>query len=475
MTQIRNTVRRMTHAAWLACAYAVVLCFSLTVAPSAEAQVLYGTLTGTVSDASNAAVPNAPVTALNQGTGATRTTTANGQGEYTIPDLQPGIYSVIVDPVGGFSKFTQKNVVISVNQDSRVPVVLQLSSVSSEVTVDTSAPMLQTEDAQVNHNITQSQLAELPITSSQGRNFQALYTLIPGTANVVEQNSTASNPSRAMSVNVNGVESMGNTTRIDGAINTYGWLPYLIAYVPPADAIQTVNIATNSFNAEQGVAGGSSINVIIKSGTSQFHGSVFEYNQLFNTNARGYTQTAASFPRIPKNIFNQFGFSIGGPIYIPKILTGKDKLFFFQDFQRTTRRQLITGQQTVPTTAMIGGDFSAVASGLPATAKTILYDPQPGGVGPYLPVGSRPTFLSEYGCNCIPLSRQSTAAQKMLALLKPITDTVGNPTAAQLGKQLANDYNGSGNLSYNSNISDSKVTYNPNDRTSIFGRYSVNP
>jgi len=468
MTQMRNTICRTVHPARLASAYAIILCLTLIVGSNARAQVLYGTLTGTVSDASNAAVPNATVIALNQGTGATRTTTTNANGEYTIPDLQPGTYSVIVDPVAGFSKFTQKNAVVSVNQETRVPVSLQLSSVSSEVTVDTSAPMLQTEDAEVNHNITQSQLAELPITSSQGRNFQALYTLIPGTANVVEQNSTASNPSRAMSVNVNGVEDMGNTTRIDGAINTYGWLPYLIAYVPPADAIQTVNIATNSFNAEQGVAGGSSINVIIKSGTNQFHGSLFEYNQIFNTNARPYTSAPPPAQK-PKNIFNQFGFSIGGPVYIPKILTGKDKLFFFQDFQRTTRRQLITGLQTVPTSPMLAGDFSSVSS------ITTLYDPQPGGVGPYRPIGSRPTFLSEYGCNCIPASRQFPGSKTMLALLKPISDTVPTPTAAQLSAFLANDYNGSGTLSYNSNISDSKVTYNPTDATSIFGRYSINP
>ena len=270
------------------------------------------------------------------------------------------------------------------------------------------------------------------------------------------------------------LEDMSNTTRIDGAINTYGWLPYLIAYVPPADAIQTVNLATNSFNAEQGVAGGASINVIIKSGTNQFHGSLWEYNQLFNTNARTYTQTAASFPRVPKNIFNQFGFSIGGPVYIPKILTGKKKLFFFQDFQRTTRRQLITGTATVPTTAMLGGDFSAVASGLPAASNAILYDPQPGGVGPYLPAGSRPTFMSEYDCNCIPASRQaqSPAGKTMLGLLQPISATITNPNYANV---LANDFNGAGTLAYNSNISDSKVTYNPSDTTSIFGRYSINP
>ena len=112
--------------------------------------------------------------------------------------------------------------------------------------------MLQTETAEVNHEISQSEISELPITSTQGRNFQALYTLLPGAAAVGEQNSTASNPSRAESVNMNGVSYNTNTTRIDGAVNYYGWLAYLIAYVPPADSIQSVNIVTNSFTAEQG-------------------------------------------------------------------------------------------------------------------------------------------------------------------------------------------------------------------------------
>ncbi|MEI9977493.1 MAG: TonB-dependent receptor [Edaphobacter sp.] len=475
MTQIRSAVRRTLSIGSL---LAVLVSLGFFLEPNASAQVLYGSLTGTITDASKAAVPNAPVTVMDQGTGATRSATTNGQGDYTVGDLQPGTYSIIVSQTGGFSKFTQKNVIVSVNQDTRVDIVLQLASVSAEVTVNSTAPRLQTEDAEVNHNITQSQLAELPITSTQGRNFQALYTLIPGTTNVVEQNSTASNPSRAMSVNVNGIEDMGNTTRIDGAINTYGWLPYLIAYVPPADSIQTVNIATNSFNAEQGEAGGSSINVIIKSGTHDFHGSVWEYNQLFNTNARGYTQTQASFPQVPKNIFNEFGFSIGGPVYIPKILTGKKKLFFFDAFERTTRRQLITGLETVPTPTMLGGDFSAVQT-LPTTngqnQSTILYDPQPFGVGPYLAPAARPTFLSEYGCNCIPQVRQFPGSTKMLALLQPISSTVAAPTASTLNNQLINDYNGNGTLAYNRNTNDAKVNYNPTDRTGVFGRYSIEP
>jgi hypothetical protein len=469
MTQMSNTVRRMSHKVLMSCALATVLCSGLVLAPNAAAQVLYGTLTGTVSDASHAAVPNAPVNVLNQGTGATRTTTANSQGEYTIQDLQPGTYSVIVEQTAGFSKFTQKNIAINANQQVRVDVSLQLSSVSTEVTVNSAAPTLQTESAEVNHSISQAQVAELPLTSTQGRNFQALYTLVPGAAAVSEQNSTASNPSRAISANVNGTGYNGNTTRIDGAVNTYGWLPYIIAYVPPADSIQSVNLVTNAFNAEQGMAGGASVNVTIKTGTNQFHGSVWEYNQIFNTNARPYISTVQVQPRVPKNIFNQFGFSIGGPVYIPKILTGKKKLFFFQDFERTTRRQLITGQVTVPTTQMLGGDFSQVAG------TTTLYDPQPGGTGPYRAIGSRPTFMSEYGCNCIPASRQSKAAVTMLQLLQPISSTIGTPSSSALAGQLINDYTGSGTLSYNRNTSDSKVTYNLSDSTSIFGRYSVEP
>jgi hypothetical protein len=457
--------------------FVLLLLLTVALAPfaTAHSQILYGSITGNVTDATGAVIPNETVTATNQANGETRVVTTNASGEYLLRDLEAGPYTVSVKPMANFGGYTQKDIPLSVNQEVRINIPLQLASLSLEVTVTTAAPVLQTESAEVTHEISQAQLASLPITSSQGRNFQALYTLIPGAANVIEQNSTASNPSRAESLNVNGVEDMSNTTRIDGAINTYGWLPYIIAYVPPADSIQSVNITTNSFNAEQGVAGGASINVIIKGGTNQFHGGIWEYNQLFNTNARAYTQTAASFPQVPKNIFNEFGFAIGGPVYIPKILKGKNKLFFFQDFERTTRRQLITGTATVPDTTMLGGNFAEVQTGLPQQDLAILYDPQPGGTGPYLPVGSRPTFMSEYGCNCIPAARQSSAAVKMLALLQPISTTIGTPTPAQLAAVLANDYNGSGTLAYNRNTSDSKITYNPSDRTSIFGRYSIEP
>lgn len=458
---------------------------------AARGQVLYGTITGEVTDPTGADVPNATITVTNQANGLTRSTTTAGHGEYTIPNLEPGPYTVAIAASGSFGGYEQKNLTVSVNTIVRVNVTLQPASVKAEVTVDTSAPILQTETAEVNHQISQTQLAQLPITSSQGRNFQALYNLIPGTTNVQENNSTAGNPARSFMANVNGISANGNTTRIDGAINDYGWLPYLVSYIPPPDGIDTVNFTTNSFNAEQGVAGGASVNVILKSGTRSLHGSAWWYNQLSNVNARGYTITQAAYPRIPKNIYNEFGFSIGGPIYIPKILTGKDKLFFFQDFDRTTRRQLLSGLATVVDTKMLGGDFSEVA-GLAGSANGLLYDPQPGGVpytGPlpstngYINSGTnpatglpyRPTFQSEYGCNCIPMSRQFPGSAKMAALLQPISAVVGTPTAAQLANQLFQDYPASGTFAYNRNASDSKVTYNPSDKTSLFGHYSIQP
>jgi hypothetical protein len=460
---------------WLRASLLVVLLGVLS-SSWLSAQVLYGTLTGTVQDKSGAVIPDATVTMTNQETGDARTAQADSHGNYRFVNLLPAHYTIRIAATTNFSGFLEKDVTVEVNREARVDIALQPPSVTQEVVVNGTVPTLQTETAEVNHEISQAEIAELPITSSQGRNYQSLYTLIPGFAAVGEQNSTASNPSRAESANVNGTEDMGVTTRIDGAVNTYGWLPYLVAYVPPADSIQSVNIVTNSFNAEQGMAGGAAVSVTIKGGQHDFHGSVWEYNQIFNTNARGYTQTVASgIVSVPKNIFNEFGGSIGGPVYIPHILTGKKKLFFFDAFERTTRRQLITGTQTVPTAAMIGGDFSSVAGLTNVPAATILYDPQPGGVGPFLPVGARPTFMSEYGCNCIPNTRIAPQAAKMLQLLQPISNIVGTPSAAALNNQLANDYNGSGTFSYNRNTNDAKITFSPSDATTIFGRYSIEP
>ena len=479
-------------------ALALMFCAMAVSGPMAHAQVLYGSITGTVTDASGAVIPAITVTVTNQGTGEVRTTKSNDQGAYNVLDVLPGSYTLSIAQSGGFAGYEQKDIQIEVNRQVRVDVTLHTGTVSTEVTVTEAAPELQTESGEVNAEISQTEIAELPITSSQGRSYQALYTLIPGGAAVGEQNSTASNPSRAESVNVNGTEYNGNTTRIDGAINYYGWLPYLIAYVPPADSIENVSITTNSFSAEQGQAGGASIKITTKSGTSQFHGSAWEYYQDAAFNARAYTATQASLisvldptGSVPKNVFNQFGFNIGGPVYIPKILTGRKKLFFFDNFERTTRRQLISGLLTIPDTNMINGNFSEAAS------NTTLYDPAPTVpssqwytpttacpalvyTSGYLNYQCRPSFTQEYGetgsnVNTIPLSRIAFASSTMIANLAPLAKAVGTPTANQIASQMANDYNGTGTLAYNRNTNDAKITYVPTENTQVFGKYSIEP
>ncbi len=215
---------------------ALLLGASMLMSGSGYAQVLYGSITGNVTDTSGAAVPNATVTATNKETGIVTTVTTNGEGSYTLSDLQQRTYRVNVTTSLNLSPYTVETVTLSVNQIVRLNAELRLGGVQQGVTVTFAAPPLQTDSAQVSHEISQVELSYLPITGSQGRNFQSLYALIPVVTPPAEQNSTASNPARAEAVNVNGVANVSNTTRIDGAVNYYGWLPYMIAYVPPADS-----------------------------------------------------------------------------------------------------------------------------------------------------------------------------------------------------------------------------------------------
>ena len=470
----------------------MALAFALLASPWASAQILYGSITGTVTDPMGAIIPGVPVTLTNQGTGALRSTQANEAGVFSILDVLPGTYTLSVAPKASFGGVSQKNVQIEPNRQVRLDITLKPATVSAQVTVTEAPPELQTETAEVNSEISQTQLSQMPMTSSQGRNFEALYTLIPGGASVKEQNSPASNPSRAMSVNVNGMSMNGNTTRIDGAVNYYGWLPYLIAYVPPADSIENVSVTTDDFTAEQGQAGGASIKITTKSGSHDFHGSAWEYYQDASLNARPYL--LAPTTKLAKNIFDEYGFNMGGPVYFPRIITGRKKLFFFDNWERTTRRQAIGNGVTlnVPDTNMINGNFSEAAP------YATIYDPQPAAAwvsaftptancpklvytAGYLNYACRPSFTSEYnetgsGVNTIPTSRlMNPQATVMIANLASIATSIGTPSSTLLSNFMVNDYANTATAASNKTSNDAKVTYIPNDNTQIFGKYSIEP
>lgn len=481
---------------------AIAFLVLLMVSSVAQAQVLYGSLTGTVTDKAGAVVPNVAMTIANQQTGDLRTTRSSGEGIYTFLDVLPGTYVLSIAQSGNFGGYAQKNITVQVNQQVRIDIALQPASVSTQITVTEAPPELQTETAEVDSEINQTQISELPITSSKGRNYEELYTGIPGAAQVQEKNSIGGNPSRALSVNVNGNSYNGNTTRIDGAIDYYGWLPYLIAYVTPVDAVESVTVTTDDFNAEQGQAGGASIRVTTKSGGHDFHGGAWEYYQDAAVNARAYLNTAIVQPTIPKNINQEFGGNIGGPVYIPKILTGKKKLFFFTNFDRITQRTDASVPETVPDMNMNGGNFSEalnVVSSTGAAAPVILYDPQPQATGweghvnttlcpspdtsytnGYLQYQCRPTFTDEYGetgagVNTIPASRISLAGGIMMQDLAAISKTIAPPSVGTLSSVMLNDYQGRSTVAYSRNASDSKITYIPSENTQVYGKYGITP
>src|SRR6266568_1791601 len=313
----------------IACA---VLLVGMCIFPgAAKAQVLYGVLTGNVNDPSSAVVPDAQVEALNMATGVSRQTTADSAGIYRFAELQPGIYKVTVS-AANFGASVAENVRVEANNTRRVDVQLQLKA---------------------HTDISAREIEDLPILASNGRNFQNAYRIIPGVGLLGENNSAAGNPQRAQTANVNGLSINNNNTRIDGASDTYTWLPANVAYIPSADAIESVNVVTNNFDAEQGMAGGLAANVIIKSGTNQFHGTAYEYHTDNALRTRNYFRPAAVQPVKPKNIFNQYGGTFGGPIK-------KDKLFFFGAYEGTKIRTAGGASKSVAPTSIRNGDFSAL-------------------------------------------------------------------------------------------------------------------
>ena len=191
-------------------------------------------------------------------------------------------------------------IAVKANEVRRVDLQTKISQATETVEVLANSAVLQTDKSDVHSEISAQQVVELPYNGGEGKNFQSLLYLVPGAGIPAtrEANSEAGNPQRAQTLFMNGVSSTGNSTKLDGATVSYPWLPVNIAYVPPSEAIETVNITTNSFDAEQGAAGGAAVNVTIKSGTNQLHGVAFERNQNNNMTAVNYFSHTSPLTRI---------------------------------------------------------------------------------------------------------------------------------------------------------------------------------
>src|SRR6202522_1761483 len=296
-------------------------------------QAVNATLLGTITDSSGATVAGAKVTATEVATGLIHQSVTNESGNFTFPDMEPGTYSVTAE-AKGFKKETHENIDLPTNTSTRVDFSLATGSMSETVEVTTAPPMLQTDRADISTNIEQRQIADLPLSS--GNSFQSLLNTVPGMAPVVFNNSQFYNANNDLSVNANGQSSYVNLYQIEGIDDDQRTGIHIIL-VPPAAAIQNVDITTNNFEAEFGRAVGTVVNVTLKSGTNQFHGTVFQNMENNGVNARNYFATGPN----GRLVYNYTGASIGGPIL-------KDKLFFFGDFLRVSDHEETTFNANIP-------------------------------------------------------------------------------------------------------------------------------
>jgi hypothetical protein len=333
----------------------VTLCLSAI--EHLQAQAVSGTILGTVTDPTGAVVDHAKVTIVLTGQSTVHTAATNESGNYTEPDLPPGIYTVTVTSQG-FKRETRENISVLTNSTTRVDVSLLTGNTTDEVTVTTAPPMLQTDRADISSTIESHQISNLPLSS--GNSFQSLLNTVPGMAPVVFNNSQFYNANNDLSVNANGQSSYVNLYQIEGIDDDQRTGIHIIL-VPPAAAIQSVDITTNNFEAEFGRAVGSVVNVTLKSGTNSFHGSVFQNMENNGVNARNFFATGPN----GRLVYNYTGGSIGGPIL-------KNKLFFFGDFLRVSDHESSTVNATIPYYNVTGGNLSLAGYG------GQVYDPNTG-------------------------------------------------------------------------------------------------
>ena len=316
------------------------------------------TITGTIADPSGAVIANAPIEVRNLANGQIYTTASTETGNFTVPQLPIGQYDMVVT-VPGFKTYNRQGFSLSAQQIMRQDITLEVGTAAEAVTVTAEASLLKTESGEIVHNVTVSQMQNLPILTVGGTGFGAssgfrdpfaLAQIVPGiqyTANLT------------MIVNGNPDDTM--QIRVEGQVsgNTGGLRQYTGQTQPSVDAVQEVAVQTSNYSAEFGTVGGAVMNVQMKSGTNQYHGSGYDYltNEAFNS-ATPYTGVRTATKR------NDYGGTIGGPLNIPKLYNGADKTFFFFSYEQFRENLNVrTTQATVPIAPYRAGDFGQVILG----------------------------------------------------------------------------------------------------------------
>src|ERR1035437_8829468 len=374
-----GTMKATTYGKWslgfLCAIFAILL---LTVAPG-FAQTTSGTIVGTVTDASGGVIPGTPVTLVNVATSTHVDSVTDASGYYQFVNVQPGNYKVSISKQG-FKQLTSANFKLEVEGSVRVNLTLEVGSENQTVTVTAESPLIQAETPSIGSVVDERQTTELPLN---GRNPMNLTALVPS---VVPQgqstgNTNSANPFGWGNYQIGGGMANQSATYIDGApVNTI--YCNLTSLVPTQDSLGEFKVDTNDLTADYGHLAGGAIQFSTKSGTNTVHAALWEYlrNKLLDAttwfnNYGNLPEGATARVKVPRGAFsqNQFGGNLGGPVFIPHLYDGRNKTFFFFDWEGFYNRQGKTYTNTVPTAAELGGDMSllpASKSGVP-----VVYDP----------------------------------------------------------------------------------------------------
>jgi hypothetical protein len=427
--------------------YFVLIALMCAIFSPASAQVASSELSGTVLDSTGAAVSGAKVTATNVATNVAHDTTSDTAGRYVIPLLQPGDYVINVE-AAGFRKLVQKGLSLQINQQAQLDLTLQLGQVSEEIQVTAQAPQLESESSSLGTVVSEKLVNQLPLN---GRNFIQLAVLSPGVTGVgfgasgtIMSGTRPDDRRPGTEIFSNGNREGSNNFLYDG-IDDNERLTLSIVLRPAVEAVREFKIQTNLYSADVGRNSGAVVDVITKSGTNQLHGSLFEFLRNSAMDARNFFSPKGTV--FPSFRLNQFGGSFGGPVLIPKIYNGKDRTFFFVDFEGYRRNSQTLQVGNVPTLAMRRGDFSEAAP---------IYDPlttRPSGSG---------FTRDQFPGNQIPSNRWDPKTAILInAYPQPtIPGRFNNYTANLIQKQSWNQ-------------GDVRIDHQASSKDSFFARYSI--
>jgi hypothetical protein len=409
----------------------------LALAGTASAQAVTGTIIGTVADTTGAVLPGVSVTVKQTETGFTRTLTTDSNGEYTAASVPTGTYT-ITGEISGFKSVSLSNVQVGVDSRVRADIKLEVGAMTESVEIVASTPLVQTSSSDLSTTVNEEQIKQLPLN---GRNFVSLTRTIPGVlrgipgSNIDGAGSLAWRASAAFSAN--GQRPRDNNYMLDGVDNNETWLQTVVIF-PSVDALDEFKLQTSTYSAEFGRSLGGVVNIQIKSGSNQFHGSGYEFHRNDAFDANNFFNNRAGRPK-PDFKQNQFGGTFGGPLL-------KGKTFFFGDYQGLRINAGQTYLSTVPSLKMRNGDFSEI--------NRVIYDPV--------------THLPFPG-NVIPRDRWDPASANVIAQLYPEPNTAGSfgTTGQPINNYLINP-----TLTRTDNQGDIKLDHVLTNNNRMFFRYS---